>query len=182
MAAGDPLLVLASVLGLAIDCACHVLVARWTSGRRLALAVVLGIGAGAIVTVACTLIALGRPGGHVLEATIWVAFNLLIYVALAYGYFNFFNLNVASLRLRILAELLERHQGLTEAELTAEYNASELLDKRLARLVRLEQLVERDGRLHYHGCTLLWVANVLDQVKRFLVGRTNRFAKAWSKH
>ena len=35
--------------------------------------------------------------------------NELTYIALGFGYFNFVNLNLTSLRIRLLRELLERH-------------------------------------------------------------------------
>ena len=68
-------------------------------------------------------------------AGLWVTLGLT-YVALAFGFWAFLNLNMTSLRIRMLRELLHSERGMARAELLGRYSPEEFLRRRIARLER----------------------------------------------
>jgi hypothetical protein len=100
----------------------------------------------------------------------FVVLNLFTYVALAFGYFNFVNLTVASLRIRLLEEIGEAGGALPATTLKAAYNSSEVVAIRLQRLVQGGHLVEKDGRLHSGRLPFLIVARIFDGLRWFILG------------
>jgi len=89
--------------------------------------------------------------------------NILTYVGLAFGYFNFVNCNVTSLRIRLLRELLEHHpQGLDQKEILNKYGADEVLSVRLNRLTKNGYLVLRGERYYIGRPGILAIARVFD--------------------
>ncbi|MBY0522095.1 MAG: hypothetical protein K2R98_01775 [Gemmataceae bacterium] len=110
------------------------------------------------------------------DVVVLLLFNALIYLALSYGYFNFIQLNVSSLRIRMLHELSVNAQGLSEQKLLDLYNEREMLEYRLARLVQGQQIAERRGRLYFRRSAVYAIALVIDFCKRLVVGRRIRDA------
>jgi hypothetical protein len=166
----DRLVALAPVIGLAADCVCHVVAARIIRGRNPYPALALGAVAGLVATVAITLVASSRSGGSVIDALALVAMNTVASLAFAFGYFNFVNLTVASLRIRILEELAESGGRLTRAALLDRYGTASVADLRLERLVRGGHLVERNGRLHTGRLQFLLVARIFDGLRWLIFG------------
>jgi putative flippase GtrA len=97
------------------------------------------------------------------------------YVALAYSYFHFVNANIASLRIRILQEIIDSSGGLTEEGVLHCYNAEQILDNRIQRLVNSNQLVEKQG-VYYLGPnrTFLKLFWFFEALKFVFLGRGNR--------
>ena len=60
--------------------------------------------------------------------------NLVAYLAFSFGYFNFINLNIASLRIRMLQELAEAGGEMPVEALTGLYNTEEVIALRIDRL------------------------------------------------
>jgi hypothetical protein len=96
--------------------------------------------------------------------------NLLTYLALAFGYFNFVNLTIASLRIRLLEEILDAGGELSAGRLRAAYNADSVSDLRLARLLRGGHLVERNGRLVIGRRRFMIVARIFDFLHWLIIG------------
>ena len=95
------------------------------------------------------------------------------YLALAFGYFNFVNLTVASLRIRLLEEIREAGGLLPTNTLKTAYNSREVVANRLQRLLQGGHLIEKNGRLHSGRLPFLIVARIFDSLRWFIIGRQN---------
>lgn len=166
-----PLVVVAApVIGLAVACVTHLFLARVIRGRGPYPPLVLGIGAGAIASAACAL----RPlvGGPAPIADV-VALQVLdgtAYLALAFGYFNFVNLSIASLRIRMLEEIRDAARPMSKTALLARYDTDRVVDVRIERLVRGGHLVDRDGRLVTGRRAFLVVARLFEALRMVILG------------
>ena len=178
MGDGYPWLVLAAPAGLTANVGAHILIARLTGGRRVSLGIILGMAVGAVAAIALSAFALSSMKKPATEGVVFLTYNLVIYLALAYGYWNFINLNITSLRIRLIQELLLSEHGLARAEILKQYNADEMIDRRLARLTRQKHLVERDGRFYYRRSVLLLIAGILDMLKWLILARNRLLLEA----
>jgi hypothetical protein len=170
MADYRPLVALAPVVGLAVYCVGHIVAARLIRGRNpypaLALGAVMGIGAAAVITLAACV----RSGDSFIDTVALTAMNTVAAIGFAFGYFNFVNLTVASLRIRILEELADSGGWLPRTALLDRYGTGSVADTRLARLVGGGHLVERNGRLHTGRLQFLVVARIFDAVRAAIFG------------
>ena len=107
----------------------------------------------------------------------WAVFcmNILCYLALAYGYFHFVNLNLASLRIRLLREIGQAPGGLATDALGERYSAKSVIDARVRRLVEGGHLVKTAGR-YYLGKnkSFLLLFEVFEFMKHVVLGRGSR--------
>jgi hypothetical protein len=165
-----PLVALAPVIGLAAYCLSHVITARIIRGRNPYPALAIGALVGLAATIAITLAACRRDAVPLVDTLALVGVNTLAALAFAFGYFNFVNLTVASLRIRILEELAEAGGRLPRAALLDRYGTSSVADLRLARLLGGGHLVERNGRLHTGRLQFLLVARIFDGLRRLIFG------------
>jgi hypothetical protein len=165
-----PFVALAPVIGLAVYCVSHVVAARIIRGRNPYPALAVGALAGLVATIAITLAACSRGGLSVIDTLALVALNMVASLALAFGYFNFVNLTVASLRIRILEELLETGGLMSRKSLLDRYGTSSVADLRLERLIGGGHLVERKGRLHTGRLQFLLVARIFDGLRWLILG------------
>ena len=99
-----------------------------------------------------------------------VAGNAVLYAALSYYYFHFVNLGETARRVRIMREVISSDGGLTLAEILARYDARQIVETRLARLLGNGQVEERDGRYHARKSTMLAIASLMSLLKRALPG------------
>ena len=116
------------------------------------------------------------------DAVAVLAMNLASFVALAYGYFTFVNLNFTSIRVRILRELSAHHGSMTLRQLLAAYDADVALTMRLKRLTDKGQITQRNDRYYLErpGAVLI-LAYVLDGLKLVILGRHRRVRPAASR-
>ncbi len=110
--------------------------------------------------------------GRSLPATLT---NVVIYFALCYCYFHFVNLGETARRIRMLRELYDSHEGLTIGEIMERYNAKEIVDKRLRRLISNRQVIYRDGKYTIGNPLMLFIAKAIVTVKTVLLGRRSEF-------
>lgn len=165
-----PLVALAPVLGLAVYCLTHVVAARIIRGRNPYPALAVGALAGLVATIAITFVACRRDAASTIDTLALVGMNAIASLAFAFGYFNFVNLTVASLRIRILEELADAGGRLPRADLLDRYGTASVADLRLERLVGGGHLVERNGRLHTGRLQFLLVARIFDGLRRLIFG------------
>jgi hypothetical protein len=166
-----PVVVMAPVLGLVVYCLAQILIARSMPGRSPYHSLKLGFICGLFAATVVSVWGVGRMPISPQDRVGYVALNLLTYLALAFGYFNFVNLTVASLRIRLLEEIREAGGALPAGALKAAYNSGEVVAIRLQRLVQGGHLVEKDGRLHSGRLQFLIVARVFDGLHWFIFGR-----------
>lgn len=165
-----PLVALAPVIGLAAYCVSHVVTARIIRGRSPYPALAIGALVGLAVTIAVTIVACRRDAVSLGDTLALVGLNTLAALAFAFGYFNFVNLTIASLRIRILEELAEAGGRLPRAALLDRYGTASVADLRLARLLGGGHLVERNGRLHTGRLQFLLVARIFDGLRWLIFG------------
>jgi len=157
-------------VGLGVNVLVQVLVLRASSGARFRGSLVAGFAAGAAAMAA--LLALpafdgvdpGRSGTALLAAGAYLGFG--------FGYFSFLNLNQASLRVRIMKELLTEGDSLSLADLLQRYNAEQILEARLSRLLEGGQIRrQREVFLSGPRADFLRLARLLDLLKLVVTGR-----------
>ena len=97
--------------------------------------------------------------------------NALSYVACSHGYFNFVNLHLTSLRIRMLREFRRFDGPVTRGQLLAVYDGRQAVALRVRRLIEKGQMVERGGRYYVDGPNvLLVIAGILDFLKWLVFG------------
>lgn len=170
MADHRPLVVLAPVVGLAVYAASHLVAARLIRGRGPYPALALGAVLGLVAAVAITLVGCIRDGVSVADTVGLVAINAVASLAFAFGYFNFVNLTIASVRIRMLEELADAGGWLPRTALLDRYGTGSVAGIRLERLVRGGHLVERNGRLHTGRLQFLLVARIFDGLRWLVFG------------
>jgi hypothetical protein len=170
MANGYPWLVLAPVLGLATYCLCHLVLARVFVGRSPYLALVAAFvpGLGAMVVVSG--LALAAMQAALVDVVGYGLLNLATYGALGWGYFHFVNLCIASLRIRVLEEIVEAGGSLPGEHLLARYNTDGMIAMRIERLVGGGHLVVREARYYRGKPQFLLIARVFDLLRYAVMG------------
>lgn len=169
-------LALAPMIGLAVDVAAH-LAATWILRLpKLYPRLFVGAVAGGIATVVVAAQAVRAMPVDRGEAVALVAFDAVTFAILSFGYFNFVQLNISSLRVRIANEIFDsgagqNSTGLEPARLLSLYNARRVVDERLDRLVRGRQIVERDGRFYHRKSLVYGIAVAMDLCKRITLGQ-----------
>jgi len=166
----EPIIALAPVLGLAVDCGTHLVAARIIRGRNPYPSLAVGALAGLVATIAITFVACRHDAVSTVDTLALVGMNAIASLAFAFGYFNFVNLTVASLRIRLLEELADAGGRLPRAELLGRYGTASVADLRLQRLVGGGHLVERNGRLHSGRLQFLLVARIFDGLRWLIFG------------
>jgi hypothetical protein len=158
--------------GLAANVVVQTLVLRASGGTRFRGSLLAGFAAGLAVMAA--LLALPAVAGGGAGPGVWGTALLAggAYAGFGFGYFSFLNLNQASLRVRIMKELLAEGGSLALADLLERYNAGQILEARLARLVEGGQLEARPG-CYASGTRgdFLRLARLLDALKLLVTGR-----------
>ena len=165
------MLTIAPVVGLAAYCVAQILVARIIPAENPYASLSLGFVTGFVSASCVTAIALCRLAPNPADTAGLALTNIMTYLALAFGYFNFVNLTVASLRIRLLEEIQRAGGSLERSQLLHLYSSDSVTCLRLARLVRGGHLVERDGRLLIGKTRFLAVARVFDALRWLILGR-----------
>ncbi|OGG99666.1 MAG: hypothetical protein A2600_12455 [Candidatus Lambdaproteobacteria bacterium RIFOXYD1_FULL_56_27] len=92
-----------------------------------------------------------------------LAYLVVVYNGLGYGYFHFFNLSETARRIRLLIEV---YQGVGAG--TEKYQPESMVKNRIDRLVAMGQLEEGQGKYRVKGRLLLNAALVLELYKKLL--------------
>ncbi len=101
--------------------------------------------------------------------------NVIIYGALGYCYFHFINLGVTGRRIRILCELDKAEKGLTLMEILQRYNARELIDNRLTRLINNRQIIMSGDKYIVKQSSILLITLLILKAKRLIIGKESEF-------
>jgi hypothetical protein len=93
------------------------------------------------------------------------------YAFLGFCFFNVINLNVSSMRIRMVMEIRRRHpQPVPVAALRARYGMAEVLDARLARLESGRQIARRGDRYYLRRGAVLHIAHFFSGLRSLLLG------------
>jgi len=166
----DVALLLAPIAGLAADTVVHVACCHATRGRQR-VAVPCAFLTGFAVAAVVTLYALRAMNANAWDLGAYAALNGITYAALGFGYFAFVNLNISSLRLRILKEILDAEGEVLPWERILEfYNAKDVVEARVERLLAGGHFARCHDRLVTGRRTVLFIARVNAIVKRIVLG------------
>ena len=168
------LLVLAPILGMTSNIFVHILVSRFNQGRSQIKCLIFGFVFGLVCIVVLSLAANYRQVNS-LDFVAYLLSGCIAYSALAYVYFHFININIASLRIRILQEVIDCPDGLTQEGILSRYNVKQMLDNRIDRLVDSKQLMLQQN-IYYLGSnrTFLILFWFFEALKFIFLGRGNR--------
>ena len=170
MGNGYPLVVLAPVVGLAVYCVCHLLAARIWRLPTPYPALVASFFPGLLAAIGCTGTGLSTMHASTADWVGYATLNLATYGALGWGYFHFVNLCIASLRIRILEEIVEQGGAAGATHLHVRYDDTHMLENRLRRLVHGGHLACHDGRYFIGKRPFLDVARFFELLRGFILG------------
>ena len=156
------------LLCLGVNVILQVLSSRYISSLSLLKSVYLGFLSGFVFFLFCEFLLFSMNPDFSWWFAGTSASNLIIYFALGYCYFHFINLGETARRIRILREIYDSHDGLSTDGILERYNADEIVEKRLRRLINNGQIVSRDGRYYIGRPEVLLMANILAAMKLLL--------------
>ncbi len=169
--------VLTPLIGLKIDALVQIFSCRSNPGVGLLRSIYLGFFAGlcglAMIDIAYLVFApqLFR------DLTLSSISNMIIYFALGYAYFHFVGLGETARRIRMLIEIYGSKNSLSLEEILQRYNATEIVKKRVGRLVANGQLICRDGRYFIGKPVVLFIARSVILIKYIFLGKGSEFDK-----
>jgi hypothetical protein len=166
-----PVVVAAPVIGLATYCFTQIAIARLASKSSPYRSLTIGFVAGLAMTTAAVWGASRRMEIRASDQVGYVLLDILTYLALAFGYFNFVNLTVASLRIRLLEELNMHGGELARHLLVEKHSSRNVAALRIERLLDGGHLVERNGRVFSGKPWFLMVARFFDALRWGIMGR-----------
>jgi len=167
-ASGYPFIVVASLAGLLADALVQILSARIFGVARL----VWSIASGFITGLAATLLVFSYGmAAYETSASVvpLIIVSALTYLSLGFCYWAFINLNITSLRIRVLKEI--RHapaQFVRHDDLIKIYNFQDVVDRRIARLLGFGHLARSGNRLVVARRELLYLSRIL-RLARILI-------------
>lgn len=96
-----------------------------------------------------------------------VLYAFIVYNALGYAYFHFFNMSETARRIKILVEI--KKQGFLETDrLTQDYESGFMIKTRLRRLIDLNQIRELNGKYFVNSKILLFFAMGINFFRKIL--------------
>lgn len=103
-----------------------------------------------------------------------LVFTFLVFNGITYAYFHIFNMSETARRIRMLLQIRRAGPaGLRIQELERQYSQKDMIEARLDRLVRMNQLLQMpDGRYRVAGNTLLWAGRIMSLWRRLIFRRT----------
>jgi hypothetical protein len=166
--AGQWTIASAPLAGLALTVLAQIVVVHVSRGK-VGASIIIGIFCGLAVTLAA--IALGRA--ETLGATDGFADTWLLgvatYLALAFGFWAFLNLNITSMRIRMLRQILRAGGRMALSDMAVSYSPAERLRRRLERLEKGGQIMCEDGRWRLRSWQVLAIARCVEAWRSFIL-------------
>jgi hypothetical protein len=91
------------------------------------------------------------------------------YLAFAFGFWAFLNLNITSMRIRMLRQLLRAGGHMALSDMAVSYTPAERLRRRLERLEKGGQIMCEDGRWRLGSWQVLAVARCVEAWRNFIL-------------
>ena len=157
------------IVSLAVNASSQILIARHASNSSLLKSVILGFMLGIMGLFIFEIVLLDRRASFIA--------NTITYAALSYSYFAFVNLGETARRIRILRELANSEDGLTVKELIRLYNAKEIIEKRIRRLIKTGQVRYAGGRYYINKPVMLLASRIVVGMKLLILRKKSEFDK-----
>jgi len=106
-------------------------------------------------------------------ADIWLV-DSLTYLALAFGFLTFLNLNITSLRIRMLRAILRAGGAVDKSDLLNQYTPAERLHRRLERLRNAGQIRLEENRWRLSSGQVLAMARCIDGLRLLVLPAQHR--------
>jgi hypothetical protein len=111
------------------------------------------------------------PNSSDLNSAEYLLCQILTYLCFAFCFWVFLNLNLTSLRIRIVRHLFHKNGSATLADLLVSYSDSERFERRISRLAKGGQIEMVDGRWKLRSSVLLNIGRSIELI-RVLMGRS----------
>jgi hypothetical protein len=162
---------LVPVLGLAADIVAQLILCRVRSSGGHLRNQFISFGAGLASAAATLLFFLSRADVGWPDLIGYFTLYLMTYAFLGFCFLNVINLNVSSLRIRIIREIYrQRPLAVQDAAITAKYRVSDMLDARLLRLESGGQLHQVSGRYYLRRGAVVHIAHFFASLRGLLFG------------
>ena len=165
---GPLTITIAPVAGLAFNVLAQIAVAhvfRKRVGKSIVTGILCGFGVMLVVT---WLGVVKEPGAGGDFLDVWLL-GATTYLALSFGFWVFLNLNITSLRIRILRELYRAGGSVALADLLGLYSPAERLQRRIDRLERGGQLVRIGDRWRLGSWQVLLIARCMEALRSLVI-------------
>ncbi|MDD4182786.1 MAG: hypothetical protein PHT53_03085 [Candidatus Omnitrophica bacterium] len=167
--------VLSPVVALAINVLAQICYCRFVSNKQLLKSLFFGFFCGMFMLFVIEAFYVVQLLPSVLKNIPSVLINIASYSALGYCYFHFVNLGETARRIRLLRELSESKNGLSVDEILQRYNAKEIMENRLSRLLKSEQVVYKDNRYYIGKPVMFFMSKAVLFLKVFILGKKSEF-------
>lgn len=164
-----------SVFGLMINVLAQVFCFRFIRGIGLLKSVFLGFFAGFLSVLIIELYLFFAISTSFMDFFMFLIVNSIFYASLGYCYFHFINLGETARRIRILGEIYDSKDGLSLKEILQRYNAKEIVEKRISRLLNNGQVILKNGRYYIGNPIMLMINRVIVAMKLMLLGKRSEF-------
>lgn len=164
--------ILIPVIGIFTNITAQIFLYKYLLGKKLLKSEYFGFLCGSIVLIVCEILAYQAPEADWLFL---ICVNLIIYFCLSYCYFNFINMGETARRIRLLRELGEAPAGLTKGDILKRYNAQEIINIRINRLMNNSQIVLRNGRYYVGSPLMLFISKAIVLMKLVVLGKKSEF-------
>lgn len=136
-------------------------------GLRYALSLLGGLLAGLFVDT--WLLVMLNTQSHII-ATTDIVVSVATYSTCSFCFWAFLNLNITSLRIRIVRELLYKNEiGLSNDELSQQYSPQEFAKRRIERLAATGQIVNSAGKWQLNSKVLIFVERVFFFLNKLII-------------
>ena len=113
--------------------------------------------------------------GQLREWLLLSCVNLIIYACFSYGYFTFINLGETARRIRLLRELYDAPEGLAKEQILMRYNAQEVVNIRLVRLLNNKQINLHNEKYYSGNPVMLMISKAVIFIKQLVLGKSSEF-------
>jgi hypothetical protein len=157
-----------------VNCLGYIL-SRRLFGIGLAGSIIAGLSFGLIVVAAWSIGVVWNDRSNAVDLAVS---QIGTYLGLSFCFWAFLNLNITSLRIRILRQLLHAGGSMQMSELLAGYPESERLQRRLIRLQNGGQIILVDEKWRIRSSPVLMLAKSIDVIRKIMgQGETTRETK-----
>ena len=163
------------VVGLGVNVICQICYCRYRLNASLLKSTFLGFLCGMAILFGLEAIYIAQSALTIPKALPSVSVNLISYASLGYCYFHFINLGETARRIRLLRELIRSQDGLSMDEILKHYNAKEIIENRLSRLLKSGQVVYKDNRYYIGKPVMFFMSKAVLFLKVFILGKKSEF-------
>lgn len=161
---------LAPILGLAVNVMAQFVISRLPLAIGHVRRQFLSFGCGLAAVGLWLALRLPSAGFTPLAGAGYVALHLLSYVMVGFIFFNVINLNISSLRIRMLKEYLREYpQPLADRVLREKYHTRGMLEARLERLTHGGQISQRGDRYYFQHSLVVVIGHFFAFLQKFLL-------------